>query len=249
MSAISGRHNTVEHWTDQETLLLLEGIELYNENWDQIAEHVGSKSKEQCLLHFIRLPVEDSFIENHFFGQSETSDSVKSTASVNKTSPTSLPVENADSEMTDVEGATIKTEPTANATGTIIIFCSIFVFYLSIFSEPAEQSLFNSKTLTPFSSTSNPLMLMVAFLASSVNPSVASAAAQAALESLTKKEEAKEGAEKVDSSESEKPKEGGDLTKQGLQAATAAALSAAVLKSKVCKSNQILCKFYLQFYH
>lgn len=55
-----------DQWTDQETLLLLEGIELYNENWDQIADHVGSKSKEQCLLHFIRLPVEDSFIEENF---------------------------------------------------------------------------------------------------------------------------------------------------------------------------------------
>lgn len=47
-----------DNWTDQETLLLLEAVELYNENWVQIADHVGSKSKAQCILHFLRLPVE-----------------------------------------------------------------------------------------------------------------------------------------------------------------------------------------------
>jgi SWI/SNF related-matrix-associated actin-dependent regulator of chromatin subfamily C len=32
-------------WTDQETLLLLEGLELYNDNWKEISEHVGTKSQ------------------------------------------------------------------------------------------------------------------------------------------------------------------------------------------------------------
>lgn len=199
-STLSGRSNTVDQWTDQETLLLLEGIELYNENWDQISEHVGSKTKEQCLLHFIRLPVEDSFIENHFFSQTEASDSSTS-SKVNNTS------EANDTEM-DAEPTTIKEEPQAS---------------------PITADLLANK-LTPFSSASNPLMMMVAFLASSVNPVVASAAAQAALESLTKKENTKEG---DDTSDPEKVKDEGTLTKQGLQTATAAALSAAVLKSKV----------------
>lgn len=52
-----------ETWTDQETFLLLEAIELYNENWNEIAEHVGTKSKAQCILHFVRLPVEDGLLE------------------------------------------------------------------------------------------------------------------------------------------------------------------------------------------
>lgn len=51
-------------WTDQETLLLLEGMQLYNENWNQIAEHVGTKSKAQCILHFVRLPVDGAPLEN-----------------------------------------------------------------------------------------------------------------------------------------------------------------------------------------
>lgn len=53
-----------ESWTDQETYLLLEGVEIYNENWNEIAEHVGTKSKAQCILHFLRLPVEDGLLEN-----------------------------------------------------------------------------------------------------------------------------------------------------------------------------------------
>lgn len=53
-----------ESWTDQETLLLLEAMEIYNENWNEIAEHVGTKSKAQCILHFLRLPMEDGKLEN-----------------------------------------------------------------------------------------------------------------------------------------------------------------------------------------
>lgn len=53
-----------ESWSDQETLLLLEAMESYNENWNDIAEHVGTKSKAQCILHFIRMPMEDGLLEN-----------------------------------------------------------------------------------------------------------------------------------------------------------------------------------------
>ncbi|XP_047321844.1 SWI/SNF complex subunit SWI3C-like isoform X2 [Impatiens glandulifera] len=53
-----------ESWTDQETLLLLEAIEVYNDNWNEIADHVGTKSKAQCILQFVRLPMEDGQLEN-----------------------------------------------------------------------------------------------------------------------------------------------------------------------------------------
>ncbi|KAL8459473.1 hypothetical protein ACS0TY_036820 [Phlomoides rotata] len=53
-----------DSWTDQETLLLLEGMQLYNENWNKIAEHVGSKSKAQCILHFVRLPLDGVALDN-----------------------------------------------------------------------------------------------------------------------------------------------------------------------------------------
>uniref|UniRef100_A0A804NQC4 Uncharacterized protein n=1 Tax=Zea mays TaxID=4577 RepID=A0A804NQC4_MAIZE len=53
-----------DRWTNQETLLLLKGIEKFNDNWNHIAGHVGTKSKAQCIHHFIRLPVADGLLEN-----------------------------------------------------------------------------------------------------------------------------------------------------------------------------------------
>lgn len=50
-------------WTDQETLLLLEALELYKENWNEIAEHVATKTKAQCILHFVQMPIEDPFMD------------------------------------------------------------------------------------------------------------------------------------------------------------------------------------------
>ena len=53
-----------DSWSDQETLLLLEGMQLYSENWNKIAEHVGSKSKAQCILHFVRLPLDGAPLDS-----------------------------------------------------------------------------------------------------------------------------------------------------------------------------------------
>lgn len=52
-----------EDWSDQETLLLLEGLELHKDRWADIAEHVGTKSQVQCILHFLQLPIEDEFLD------------------------------------------------------------------------------------------------------------------------------------------------------------------------------------------
>ncbi|KAK8616394.1 hypothetical protein V6N13_017944 [Hibiscus sabdariffa] len=49
------------NWTDQETLLLLEALELYKENWNEIVEHVATKTKAQCILRFVQMPIEDVF--------------------------------------------------------------------------------------------------------------------------------------------------------------------------------------------
>lgn len=60
-------------WTDQETLLLLEALELFGENWSEIAEHVATKTKTQCILHFLQMPIEDPFLE----GDDEMDDSIQ----------------------------------------------------------------------------------------------------------------------------------------------------------------------------
>ncbi|EPY52376.1 SWI/SNF and RSC complex subunit Ssr2 [Schizosaccharomyces cryophilus OY26] len=63
MEGVTFAHDRDAPWTEQETLLLLEGIEEYDDDWNQIALHVGTRTKEQCLVHFLRLPIEDPYKE------------------------------------------------------------------------------------------------------------------------------------------------------------------------------------------
>lgn len=51
-------------WTDQETLLLLEALELHRDDWNRVAQHVGSRTQDECILHFLRLPIEDPYLED-----------------------------------------------------------------------------------------------------------------------------------------------------------------------------------------
>ena len=52
-----------DDWTDQETLLLLEALETRGESWSDVASHVGTKSAEECIRRFIRLPIEERFLD------------------------------------------------------------------------------------------------------------------------------------------------------------------------------------------
>jgi SWI/SNF related-matrix-associated actin-dependent regulator of chromatin subfamily C len=49
-------------WSDQEILLLLEGVELYDDDWSAIEEHVGTRSAQQCIRKFLELPIEDPYL-------------------------------------------------------------------------------------------------------------------------------------------------------------------------------------------
>ena len=48
-------------WTEQQILLLLEGIEMYGETWDRVAAHVGQPRKA-CIRQFLQLPIDDPFL-------------------------------------------------------------------------------------------------------------------------------------------------------------------------------------------
>lgn len=102
-------------WTDQETLLLLEGLDMYDDDWGKIADHVKTKTQDQCILRFLQLPIEDP--------------------------------------------------------------------YLGILQKDLGGLQYQDD---PLNQTENPVMSIVAFLTSVVNPGVASAAANAALKELGK---------------------------------------------------------------
>ncbi|XP_055342517.1 SWI/SNF complex subunit SMARCC2-like [Paramacrobiotus metropolitanus] len=113
----AARGKVGREWTEQETLLLLEALEMYKDDWNKVAEHVGSRTQDECVLHFLKLPIEDPYLE----------------------------------DCKDIG-------PLAHYP-------------------------------IPFSKAGNPVMTTVAFLASTVDPRIASAAAQAALEKYCKLKE------------------------------------------------------------
>ncbi|XP_021658852.2 SWI/SNF complex subunit SWI3C isoform X2 [Hevea brasiliensis] len=133
-----------ESWSDQETLLLLEAMEVYNENWNEIAEHVGTKSKSQCILHFLRLPMEDGLLENIEVPSMSKSPNLSSRDDHGRIHMRS---------NGDLPGSCLQ-------------------------DADAESRI-------PFANSGNPVMSLVAFLASAVGPRVAAACAHASLAALS----------------------------------------------------------------
>lgn len=50
-----------DDWVDAEVLLLLEGIEMYDDDWVAVSEHVGTRSREACIVKFLRLPIDEGY--------------------------------------------------------------------------------------------------------------------------------------------------------------------------------------------
>jgi hypothetical protein len=36
---------------------------MFKDDWNKVAEHVGSRTQDECILHFLRLPIEDPYLE------------------------------------------------------------------------------------------------------------------------------------------------------------------------------------------
>ncbi|KAK9767465.1 SWI/SNF and RSC complex subunit Ssr2, variant 2 [Basidiobolus ranarum] len=169
------KHSQDDDWTSQETLLLLEGLEMYNEDWEKVSEHVGTRSREQCILHFLKLPIEEPYLE----------------------------------------------------------------------SEKSPYGPVNSQRL-PFSQADNPIMSVVAFLASVVDPKVAEAAAKSAIEELqnidssekakTEMEEESKNNDETQPLKSEIPEV--KDSKSSLDRAASVALGTAAAKAHVLGTNE-----------
>lgn len=57
-------------WDDQETLLLLEAMEMYKDDWNRVADHVGTRTLDECIMRWIQLPIQDPFLEEDGSGTS-----------------------------------------------------------------------------------------------------------------------------------------------------------------------------------
>ena len=40
-------------WSDHKILLLLEGLEIYKDDWNKACEHVGTRIQDECILMFL----------------------------------------------------------------------------------------------------------------------------------------------------------------------------------------------------
>eukprot|EP00917_Polyrhabdina_sp_WS-2016_P027115 GHVP01057989.1.p1 GENE.GHVP01057989.1~~GHVP01057989.1.p1 ORF type:complete len:1176 (-),score=265.14 GHVP01057989.1:5926-9024(-) len=62
--AFSSMHSDLAtKWKTNQALKLLEAVEMFSENWDQVAAHVGDgKTPRECLEFFVQLPVEETVI-------------------------------------------------------------------------------------------------------------------------------------------------------------------------------------------
>lgn len=58
-------------WSDQEVLLLLEGVEMYEDDWTAIAYHVGTRNRESCIHKFLQLPIEDPYLVRNYQQQQQ----------------------------------------------------------------------------------------------------------------------------------------------------------------------------------
>ncbi|GMI78391.1 SWITCH/sucrose nonfermenting 3C [Hibiscus trionum] len=181
-----------ESWSDQETLLLLEAMEIYNDNWNEIAEHVGTKSKAQCILHFLRLPMEESQLEDMEV----------------PSMPKSMIVSYGDGCG----------RSHSNMNGNL--------------PGPSLQ-VADSESRLPFANSGNPVMTMVAFLASVVGPRVAAACAHASLATLSEGENSA-----THGSFDQKEAEVRPLPEENVKVAAKAGLAAAAMKAKLFADHE-----------
>ena len=42
---------------------------MFKDDWNKVAEHVGTRTQDECILHFLRLPIEDPFLEDVQLGE------------------------------------------------------------------------------------------------------------------------------------------------------------------------------------
>jgi SWIRM domain/Myb-like DNA-binding domain/SWIRM-associated region 1 len=61
----SVRSDFLRDWKPQETARLLKAIGMYKDDWTSITECVRTRSRDECMLRFLQMPLEDAAVEQH----------------------------------------------------------------------------------------------------------------------------------------------------------------------------------------
>ncbi|KAJ0025946.1 hypothetical protein Pint_09176 [Pistacia integerrima] len=64
--------DTRTEWTEKETLLLLEAVMQYGDDWKKVAQHVPGRCERDCIAHFIKLPFGEEFIGQPDSGEDDS---------------------------------------------------------------------------------------------------------------------------------------------------------------------------------
>lgn len=91
-----------EKWTEEETLLLLEGLEEFDDDWNRVADHVESKTREQCVMKFLQLEIEDKYIEADLPESQSAAPSAKFLRDLEYLSEGRVPIHHADNPILSV---------------------------------------------------------------------------------------------------------------------------------------------------
>jgi len=51
-------------WSDSEILRLLEALERFDDDWGEISDYVGTRTREECVLQFLQLDIEEKYLES-----------------------------------------------------------------------------------------------------------------------------------------------------------------------------------------
>lgn len=55
---INWREKVITSW------FVTQGLDMHRDDWNKVAAHVGSRTQDECILHFLRLPIEDPYRED-----------------------------------------------------------------------------------------------------------------------------------------------------------------------------------------
>jgi len=98
----SAAAETEEKWTEEETLLLLEGLEEFDDDWNRVADHVQTKTREQCVMKFLQLEIEDKYIEADLPESQSAAPSTKFLRDLEYLSEGRVPIHHADNPILSV---------------------------------------------------------------------------------------------------------------------------------------------------
>ncbi|CAN6472505.1 unnamed protein product [Victoria cruziana] len=152
--ANSTNNDVSQSWSEAEVLLLLEGALKYGDDWNLVAGHVKTKSKHDCILKLIQLPSVDLMV-----GSLNSSGSYR----INDTKG---------AVATSFEATKIEDQEGEHSAGA------------EVPSENVEGHSIKRRGLSPLADAGTSLITQVASLSTVVSPSVAVAAAEAAVSAL-----------------------------------------------------------------